>query len=319
MRKPRLDVIVFIAGIAIVALIALDNGTSQKEPTSVFSTYDTGPNGYRGLYEVLRGAGVAVTRFERPLELLPPSVRTLIVTGYEDDPSAKPLDERDAAWIRRFVQNGGRFVAIDAEFAGRADITPGVGTTLRNGGGDAIALARSSYTSGVRRVSGAIEWIFPFATPRGVPLLANRQGIVALSYRFGRGEVIAITAPALFSNARLRTADNLRFGYNAVAGDGPTAFDEYAHGYSEAPSAWSVLPAPVRAAAWIGLAIVVLALVGANVPFAPPYLPGRTDERDSSDYIAAVGELLRRSRLRAADDDWVWRAAMDFRARKGHA
>ncbi|MBV9027868.1 MAG: DUF4350 domain-containing protein [Candidatus Eremiobacteraeota bacterium] len=319
MTKLRLEVFLFIAGIAIIALIALTSGAPPKQPPSVFSTYDTGPNGYRALYEVLGKAGVAVTRFESPLDLIAPSVRTLVLTGYENDPSAKPLDEHDTLSLRRFVENGGRFVAIDAEFAGSADVTPGVGTTLRNGGGNAIALARNAYTSGVRGVTGPIEWIFPFSTPRGVPLLANRQGIVALSYRFGRGEVIAVTAPALFGNAHLRNGDNLRFAYNAIAGSGPVAFDEYAHGYSDTPSLWSVLPAAVRAAAWVAVAIALLALVGANVPFAPPYRAARDDERDSSDYITAVAELLRRSRRREDGDDVVWRAALDFRTRKGLA
>ena len=39
-------------------------------------------------------------------------------------------------------------------------------------------------------------------------------------YRLGRGEVIAITAPALFGNAQLRNADNLRFAYNVIANHG---------------------------------------------------------------------------------------------------
>ncbi|MBV8724007.1 MAG: DUF4350 domain-containing protein [Candidatus Eremiobacteraeota bacterium] len=320
MTKLRFEVILFIAGIAVIALIALTSGAPPKQPPSVFSSYDTGPNGYRALYEVLRAAGVPVTRFESPLDILAPSVRTLILTGYENDPSAIALDEHDALSLRRFVENGGRLVAIDAEFAGSADVTPGVGTTLRNGGGrDAIALARNAYTLGVRRVTGAIDWIFPFATPRGVPLLASGQGIVALAYRFGRGEVIAVTAPALFGNAHLRSAGNLRFAYNAIAGAGPVAFDEYVHGYSDTPSLWSVLPATVRAAAWVAVAIALLALIGANVPFAPPYRAARDDERDSSDYITAVAELLRRSRKRAAGDDVVRQAALDFRTRKGLA
>ena len=44
-----------------------------------------------------------------------------------------------------------------------------------------------------------------------------------------------------------------------------------------------------------------IALIGANVPFAPPYLPDPPDERDSSHYIAALAELMRRSRRRPPD------------------
>lgn len=267
---------------------------------------------------MLLAAGVPVRRFERELGTLDPSIRTLIVTGYEHDPSAKPLDEHDAALLRRFVVNGGRLVAIDAEFAGPQDVTPGVGTTVQATGGDAIALARNGYTADVARASGSIDWIFPFKEPRGAPLLANNEGMVAVWYRFGRGEVVAITAPSLFGNAELRNADNLRFAYNAIANHGEAAFDEYVHGYDDHLTMWTALPASVHAAVWVVLAIVGLGLIGANVPFAPPYLPQPPDERDSSAYIAAMAELMRRSRRRPSDDDVVWQATIDFQRRKEH-
>ncbi len=218
-KRLRLDVVIVVACALALGVLAYERSASEaKQRPSVYSTYDTGPNGYRALYEVLQAAGVPVRRFERELPLLDPSVRTLVVTGYEEDPSAKPLDEHDAAWLRDFVTKGGRLVAIDAEFAGPDDIAPGVGTTLRNGGGDAVTLAHNAYTAGVSRVRGTIEWIFPFKEPRGIPLLANDRGIVAMLYHVGRGEVIAVTTPALFGNAQLRNADNLRFAYNAIVG-----------------------------------------------------------------------------------------------------
>ncbi|MBV8530526.1 MAG: DUF4350 domain-containing protein [Candidatus Eremiobacteraeota bacterium] len=319
MTKLRSELVVVIVGALLLALLAYGNEATKKAPPSVYSTFDTGPNGYRALYEVLRTAGVPVRRFERVLGLLDPSIRTLIVTGYENDPFAKPLDEHDAARLRRFVESGGRLVAIDAEFAGSDDVAPGVGTTVQNAGTGAIVLARTAYTQGVTRVRGSIGWIFPFAEPHGIPLLANAHGMVAVAYRVGHGEVIAITAPALFGNAQLRNAGNLRFAYNAIAGHGPAAFDEYVHGYDDNVSLWSVLPSEVRAAVWIVLAIVVLALIGANVPFAPPHLAAPADERDSSNYITAIARLLRRSRRRPPDEDVVWQAAIDFQRRKEHA
>ncbi|MGA8534379.1 MAG: hypothetical protein WB615_09765, partial [Candidatus Tumulicola sp.] len=186
-------------------------------------------------------------------------------------------------------------------FVGSRDVTPGVGTARAARVHDAVALARNRYTVGVRRVSASIEAVFPFALRRGVPLLANDRGIVAVAYRYGAGEVLAITAPALFGNASLRNADNLAFAYDAIAGNGPAAFDEYVHGYDDDLSFWEVLPVPVRAAFWMVCAIVVLALVGANVPFAPPIASSPPDERDSSAYVDAMAALMRRAHaMRAA-------------------
>lgn len=281
------------------------------------STYDTGPNGYRALYEILRAARVPVRRFEHPIAALDSTIGTLVVTGYEDDPSAVGFDKHDGAVLRKFVAGGGRLVMIDAEFVGPQDVTPGVGTTvLAPYGGDAIALARNAYTKGVARVGGRIEWLFPFKEPRGVPLLAGAHGMVAVAYRLGRGEVIAITAPALLGNAQLRNAENLRFAYNVIEGHGEAAFDEYVHGYSQSPTMWDALPQAVHAAIWIVVAIVAVALIGANVPFAPPYLPDPPDERDSSHYIAAMAELMRRSRVRPEDGDVLRQAVGEFQRRK---
>jgi hypothetical protein len=292
----------------------------QRERPSVYSTYDTGPNGYGALYNVLAAAGVHVRRFERVLSALEPSTTTLVITSYETDPSRQPLDQNDTAQLRRFVSSGGRLVAIDYDFAGKLDVAPAVGTTLQTPhGGDAIALARNRYTEGTARLRGTVDWTFSFKEPHGVPLFANKNGMVAVWYRYGRGEVIAITAPALFGNAQLRNADNVRFAYNAVSGHGDVAFDEYVHGYNDNLTMWSVLPAPVHAAVWIVVAMVAIALIGANVPFAPPYVPATPNERDSSDYITAIAELMRRSRRRPRDADVIWQAANDWQRRKEHA
>jgi Domain of unknown function (DUF4350) len=324
MSKIRADAVILVACALALALLAYERSaaTSAQRP-SVYSTYDTGPNGYRALFEVLHAASVPVVRFGRQLALLDPSVRTLVITGYEEDPSAKPLDARDAAWLRDFVTRGGRLVALDAQFAGPDDIAPGVGTTqrvLRQAQDDsAVPLPHNAFTEGVTRASGTIGWVFPFTEPHGIPLLANRQGIVAVLYRVGRGEVVAVAAPALFGNAQVRNADNLRFAYNAIAGHGDAAFDEYVHGYSDGATTWQVLPAPVRAAIAIVVALLLVALIGANVPFAPPHVQDADDERDSSHYIGALAELMRRSRQRPGDDDVVWQAMIDYRRRKEHA
>lgn len=323
MRRRRLDVIVLIVSAALFLLIGYERGAvTQHRKPSVFSTYDTGPNGYRALYDVLMAGGLPVRRFEGPLGMLEPSIRTLIITsyGFEDFNIAHPLNERDAALLKDFVKRGGRLVAIDSEFAGIADAAPAVGSTVLAAGRGAVAVAHNALTEGVVRVDGPVEWIFPYSEKRGVPLLANAQGIVGMWYRYGRGDVIAITAPKLFGNAALRNGDNLRFIYNAIVSrGGEIAFDEYVHGYSDGPTLWGVLPGAVRAALWIVLAIAAIALIGGNVPFAPPFLPQRSDERTSSGYITAIAELMRRSRRRPPDDDVLWNAQLQFRNRKEHA
>ena len=129
-----------------------------------------------------------------------------------------------------------------------------------------------------------------------MPLLAAGGGTVALAYLYGKGEVVAISAPALFGNAQIARADNARFAYDLLAGRGPVVFDERPHGYAVDKSFWEALPNPVRVAFWIVCSIVALALIGANVRFAPPIPLDPPDERDSSAYLRAMAGLLRRAR-----------------------
>lgn len=295
--RGRGDVALLAAGSIVLVLLALaSESTTPRADRTTYSTYDSGRSGYRAIYETLRGAGVSVRRFERQLALLDPDVRTLVISGYEDDPDAKPLSRGDADRLARFVNGGGRLVVLDDDFAGKLDVTPGVGSSHPIRARAAVALAHTRYTAGVERVGAPMESAFEFARwPGAVPLLANDAGVVAVAYGRGKGEVIAITAPALLDNADLLARDNLAFAYDSLAGHGPVAFDEYVHGYDRNATFWQVLPAPVRAAAWIVAAIVVLALIGANVPFAPPIPPESGDARDSAPFVEAMGALMRRT------------------------
>jgi Domain of unknown function (DUF4350) len=301
MRVRWLELGILIASaLVLIVFAAVTKVMEASAPNSIYSTYDTGPNGYGALYNVLRSAGVEANRFSRVLGLLDPGTGTLVLSSYANDPSPKPLDEQDEAALKRFVENGGRLVVLDDDFEGKDDITPGVGTSKHVKLTSATALARDRYTAGVDRVAAPIEAVFPFNDATRVPLLANDAGVVAVSYRLGKGEVVAITSPQLFSNAHLRDADNVRFAYNAIAGHGAVAFDEYVHGDDEDMSMWAALPRPVQIAVYVVALIVVLALIGANVPFAPPIPLDPPDERDSSAYLRAMGALMRRARAARA-------------------
>lgn len=84
--------------------------------------------------------------------------------------------------------------------------------------------------------------------------------------------------------------------YDAVAGKGLVAFDERPYGYDRTRSLWSVLPPAAHAAVWVALLAVVLALIDANVRFAPPIVREAPADRDSSFYLRSMAALLRRGR-----------------------
>jgi Domain of unknown function (DUF4350) len=311
--KGRVDLIVVCVAAAIIGLLAFGRQSALDAlPHSTYSTNDTGPNGYQALYNVLHASGVGVSRFSRVLGVLDPSVGTLVISTYAIDPldSRKAMDSHDKASLKEFVERGGRLVVLDDDFEAENDIIPGVALSQHATAPAAIPIARDRYTAGVRSIAAPIDAAFPFTTHTGVPLLANDAGIVALAYPLGKGTIIAITAPQLFSNAHIASADNARFAYDVISGHGPVAFDEYVHGFDDDLSFWAALPKPVQASVWIVGAIVLIGLLGANVPFAPSVPLDPPEERDSSAYINAMAALMRKARAaRAAIETFAADAA----------
>jgi hypothetical protein len=301
MKSRVIELMVLIGSAIVIALLAFGRQEALNElPHSIYSTNDTGPNGYRALYDVLQSAGVRVSRFSRVLGVLDGTTSTLVISTNVPDPNPNAMDSHDTVSFKQFVERGGRLVVLDYGFVGKDDVFPGVPAAISAKGTGAVSMARDRYTAGVQRVTAPITSVFPFTTRSGIPLLGNDSGIVALAYPLGKGTVIAITEPSLFSNAHLANADNARFAYNVISGHGPVAFDEYVHGTDDDLSFWSALPSPVHAAIWIVGAIVLLALIGANVPFAPTVPLDPPEERDSSAYIDAMAALLRRARAAPA-------------------
>jgi hypothetical protein len=217
-RTRILEIVALAALLAVLVLLA---SSSVAPPQSVHSTYDTGPNGYRALYDVLAREGIPVLRLELPLGQRSANIRVIALT-------IDAYDRMDVRRLQAFIHDGGRVLT----FASIYGLHP---TKSFNG---------THYTN-------------------------------------------------LALQKHPRAATDV---YDAVVGRGPVAFDERPYGYDRTRSLWSVLPAPVHAAVWIAVLAAVLALIGANVPFAPPILREPPADRDSSDYLRSMAALLRRGR-----------------------
>jgi hypothetical protein len=50
----------------------------------------------------------------------------------------------------------------------------------------------------------------------------------------------------------------------------------------------------MRVAVVLACIALLIGIAGANLPFAPPQLPPPADERDSSEYIASLAQMLQR-------------------------
>lgn len=235
-----------------------------------------------------------MNRFERPIGLLDHSVGTLILSSPS---AAAPIDRNDLIALKQWVRSGGRVIALDTAYGGSEDAILGFPSARKTpSSSSAEPLFEVPETGHVRMVAGEFGESFGFAAaPKAIPLLANFQGIVALEYPFGKGQVIAITDPTIFSNRMLARADNARFAYNLLAGgSAAVAFDERVHGYSQDKTFWDALPQPVHWGLYLVLVAIGLGLIGANLRFGPVISLEQPDERDSSAYISSMGRLLAR-------------------------
>jgi hypothetical protein len=286
-----------VAGTVLVAL-ALGGHAKDAQPTSRASTYDAGRNGYRALYRVLESAHVPVRQLRRSLTTMTPG-GTLVLSDNSGDPARIAFDRADRAALARFVSGGGRLVVLSGDFDGMRDVVPHAPETNANEAEYAIASTALRTATGVRTVDAPAESAF-VRSASAMPLLVSPDGDrIAIAYRVGKGSVIAVTSPEAFENERLAKRDNVQFAYAVLSGHGPVVFDEYAHGYNDDATFWQTIPIEIRWALGATMLVVLVGLIGANVPFAPPVPLDAPDERTSAAYVDAMASLLRRARARA--------------------
>jgi uncharacterized protein DUF4350 len=310
MKGSRAEWIVLAAVLAVMvgvsALVGDRAAQDEREAAANPSTYNPRGSGMKGLYLWLEALGVRVARWERPLSDLPQEARVLWIVGprrvLEDDELSAL-----AAWVR-----GGRVLVLADDTVGPA--LPGVwegpaalrfGLRSRIGGGPATLRPAfpSPYVEGVGTIHPEGRVRFQRQAPAGwAPLFADDAGDVVAVRRLGRGTVIAIADPGLFSNARLETAGHARLALNIVvahAGTGTVLVDEFHHGHGAQGAIVRYLGGTT--APWI-LAQAALAclafLVARGTRFGAPAPPPAAERASSLEYVAALGDLYRRAGAR---------------------
>ena len=294
-----------IGSAALLALVLLAFAREQQHAAqpdlSTPSTFDYGLFGYTALYDLLRRENVSVSRFERAHALLSDATTTLVVAQTPSDILAghSGFSRNDVVGLKDWVSGGGRLILLSPPYGDAGDTMLGIPASRERQRAvtNATPFANLAVTAAIRSVRGDFRTQFDdAATPKALPLLVTRDGIVALQYRLGRGKIVVLTDPSVFANERLDQADNARFALNLLGGSDAVAFDESIHGYVRGDSLWNVLPAGAHLAVYVVGVAVLLALVGSLFRFAPPIPLEEADERDSSAYITSMAQLLARGR-----------------------
>jgi hypothetical protein len=299
-----LGALLLVLGIS-AALAGRGGGDAAEERPNA-SSYNPKGSGSKGLYLWLQALDVRVGRWERPLVDLPADAAVLLVIR-----PPRAVAEEELGALVRWVRGGGTLVLVDdAVGAAVPGIRPGppalaFGLQGRpTGTPSSLRPAMPSrYVLGVDTVAPRGSVRFRRREPEGwAPLFADTGGDVVAVRRLGRGTVVAVSDPGIWSNAHLATAGHARLLLNIVqahAGRRTVLVDEYHHGYGTQAGLTRYLQG--TAIPWMlaqaALAFLVFALAH-GTRFGAPAPPGGASRASSLEYVAALGDLHRRARAR---------------------
>ena len=299
--RNRTDLAILIVALLLFAAIAALRATAPRTHPSFPSTYDTGANGYAGLFEFLQREKIDAARYELPLGELPARATIVFAGDYTIDSSM--LSGKESAALEKWVGRGGRLIVLGSVFPLARDAL-------------GLPKARSAAAKEVwtgcgfhgKRLVAAGEFASAMRVgcerKRSV-LLEARGGAVAVELKHGRGTIVYVVTPSVFDNAHLAMRDNAAFAYDLFAGGTPM-FDERVYGYEAGRSFWEVMPRPVIWAVILSLFGLLVAVIAANVRLAPARALERDDERDSFAYIESLARMLQRG---GAEHDIIARLA----------
>lgn len=236
-------------------LILLAPATGQQTSGS---TFNPGPEGYRGWYEYMEEQGVSIQRWRRPVDELGAEEASAPQTLLRVYPGLRQsYIDLSSSWIDDWTAAGNSLIILGLD----ASITEAPFTTQQaSPQGDVVIQTRKRHLSSdpdelLADDHGATVW------------QRNWQGGAA-----GEGAIYAAVTPHLAANAYRDEPGNYAFLADLVnRGSGPIWVDEYLHGYKAADviveqvaSNWGAYLAktPVKIAViqiLIGLGIVLLA------------------------------------------------------------
>jgi hypothetical protein len=245
-------------GLAVLSWFA-STRTASDETRLTSSTYSTGPKGAKALYLVLEELGVNVWRWRRSFSSLDSLRGTLVIY----DPQALGIGKRETAKLRSWVSAGNRLVLVPGTggfTAGRTErscVADGLGRTLRGFGIRVRHLTdagRSNLSVKLPNfpvpfhvsVGRSMRWNKP--DKRWNVLAEDSAGPILVTRKIGKGHVIALSDPTIFSNQHIRGEQNLRFSLALLLGHKQSSrivFDEYHHGHTMEENFWAYVGSSV--------------------------------------------------------------------------
>ena len=305
MRRDLVMAVLALIALAAVSLLGRQTQQARLGATRASDDYSFG--GYRAWYDLLAREGIRVETWRRHHDALPDSGIDTLVVSFPADGVGYVWDagERDAlrAWVRR----GGRMIDVGyTPSAGKGDAEGEKVYIDDDTKGDKGPL-RGAWASQVAALPNrGTDRLVAAKKAKVETLLRDRAGILAVRYRYGRGEVIGLADGAPFENRAIARGDAARLAYLAARPGrrgGTVAFDEAIRGDVVDKPWYRALTAPELVALALAALAGLLWLAYGIVPLGPPVRLFAPREPTSAEFVGAIAALYERVHARdhAAD------------------
>jgi hypothetical protein len=210
------------------------------------------------------------------------------------------LSDAETQSILRWIEEGNTLLLAGRRNSHLLQVL-GVQIAGSSGGPESLEVARlgagGAYLTDVKRL--VVDNRDTLFAPSGLPLWWVGGKPAALVLRRGKGRVIAVADPGIFTNRGLGRDDNVFFLRNVAeqhARGGRVYFDEYHHGFRSAGGFWGYLGHYHLHWAILPLLIVVGVVVWhCGVRLGPAVATPSFEQADAVDYASALARLYRRA------------------------
>ncbi|MGE5839439.1 MAG: DUF4350 domain-containing protein [Deltaproteobacteria bacterium] len=301
-RTVKLGVLVTLVMLVFVLIVGIDAYQKLRRQPGPPSTYNARSAGYKALYLWLHEMGVPANRWESPLTELRQEAEVLLILSPRFGPGPGELKALDN-WVR----GGGTLVLVASQgnaFAEHFDLNMkrGLPDRKKPDGKGTQSFQPGPYIRGQRTITAKTHPDIESKKPQSISHIMDAFGNLIMVSEEGKGRVIMIADPSLFSNFHLRDGDHARLALDLLLthlGDGPLLIDEYHHGYGRVSSVAAYVFQSEAFIPLIQAGFLFLLIWGAaGRRFGPARSVSRETERSSMEYVRAMAHLFQRVKAR---------------------
>jgi hypothetical protein len=285
-----------------VGVVGIDAYQKLRRQPGPPSTYNAGSAGYRALYLWLRNMGVPATRWERPLAELSREAGVLLMLSPRLGPGPGDLKALET-WVR----GGGTLVLVASPWNAFAkhfgfERKRGFLDRKKQEDQESLSFQPGPYVRGQRTIMSKTHPGIDAKNPQAIAHSRDAFGNLIMALEEGKGRVILVADPSLFSNVHLRSGDHARLALDLFLthlGNKQLLIDEYHHGYGRVTSVAAYVFQSEAFVPLLQVVVLVLLVWGAaGRRFGPARPMKRETERSSMEYVKAIGHLFQRVKAR---------------------